>query len=680
VVATVGGAVLGLVPVDQRRGFGARALRAAITAVGGFELCRVAVREALIGRRTASGAGLREVLARVALERARAPEADERDEHRLRLEAPTGVDPAPGWLEAAAGLCAGADGLLLARHGPDPGDGVLGTSASRAASLPGEAVGDLLAAAQAVGEPVVGGGPGPHRAVRYSPELLWRPARLRRAGAGALTRVRERATRSRAGSRSEAAIASAPGRRHRFEALFAGREDPWRYTNEYERTKYGLTLSLVPEERPATALEVGCAEGHFTKLLAPRVGRLTATDISAIAVERARRRCQSEDNVEFAQLDLVDDPLPGRFDLVVCSETLYFTGDRARLDAAAQKLAGAVLPGGHLITANAHQVVDDPGSPGFDWGLPFGAKVIGEALAATGALSLIRELRTPLYRVQMFRRTDGSGALAPELVELEQPAPVPDHVADTVRWGGGAPAAGQRGEEASTDQLPILVYHHVAPGAEAGSQFHIAPEAFAEQLAYLRSAGFRSVDLEEWRGAMAVHRPLPGMGVMITFDDGYRSFAEYAWPLLRRYGFGAMVFVVTGEVGGWNRWDEGRRDQAELMDWDELGALHAEGVELGAHSETHPRMTELTPGQIVRESARSRVAMTRRIGIAPVAFAYPYGLTDGVVQHLVGACGYRYGLSVRGACCRLHDRLLAMPRIEVSGEDDLPAFIAKLSG
>jgi hypothetical protein len=90
-------------------------------------------------------------------------------------------------------------------------------------------------------------------------------------------------------------------------------------------------------------------------------------------------------------------------------------------------------------------------------------------------------------------------------------------------------------------------------------------------------------------------------------------------------------------------------------------------------------MTELTPAEIVREAAGSRAEMTRRIGTAPAAFAYPYGATDGVVQHLVGACGYRYGLGATGVRCRLQDRLLAMPRIEVSGEDDLPEFIAKVS-
>jgi chemotaxis methyl-accepting protein methylase len=118
-------------------------------------------------------------------------------------------------------------------------------------------------------------------------------------------------------------------------------------------------------------------------LLAPRVGSLIAVDISQIALNRAADRCAGLDNVRFAHLDLTNAPLPGRFELIVCSEVLYYCVDKERLRAVARKLVDALEPGGYLLTAHANLIVDDPDQTGFDWDCPFGTKVIGEVLAST---------------------------------------------------------------------------------------------------------------------------------------------------------------------------------------------------------------------------------------------------------------------------------------------------------
>jgi hypothetical protein len=71
--------------------------------------------------------------------------------------------------------------------------------------------------------------------------------------------------------------------------------------------------------------------------------------------------------------------------------------------------------------------------------------------------------------------------------------------------------------------------------------------------------------------------------------------------------------------------------------------------------------------------------LERRLGVPINAFAYPFGDTDRVVQHLIGACGYIFGLSCRPGLSRVEDSLLALPRIEVTGSDRFREFIAKLS-
>jgi SAM-dependent methyltransferase len=227
--------------------------------------------------------------------------------------------------------------------------------------------------------------------------------------------------------------------RQYFEDIFATGPDPWRYTSRYEQKKYEQTLSLLPKRPIESALEIGCAEGHFTVQLAPHVKKLTAADISEAALERAAVRCAACGNVRFLNIDLFEDQLPGRFQLIVCSELLYFASDHAELLRTGIKLAQGLRTGGYLVCAHANLVADEPEQPGFDWDVPFGAKVVGDALAATPGLHLDRELRTPLYRIQRFRRPHAEATPKPAILEFASHASPDPHLAARILWMGGTP-------------------------------------------------------------------------------------------------------------------------------------------------------------------------------------------------------------------------------------------------
>ena len=107
----------------------------------------------------------------------------------------------------------------------------------------------------------------------------------------------------RGGTQHAAPLGSFAGNRIHTQAYwenFYGREDPWNYGNSYEQSKYRQTLDSLPEGPIDNALELACAEGHFTVQLATKVKRLTAADISATALARARRRCAGFDEYRFS--------------------------------------------------------------------------------------------------------------------------------------------------------------------------------------------------------------------------------------------------------------------------------------------------------------------------------------------------------------------------------------------
>jgi peptidoglycan/xylan/chitin deacetylase (PgdA/CDA1 family) len=266
-----------------------------------------------------------------------------------------------------------------------------------------------------------------------------------------------------------------------------------------------------------------------------------------------------------------------------------------------------------------------------------------------------------------------------EVVEEERPDEMPDDVSCEAPCDGGEVPCVESVKPVTTARLPILMYHRVAPqGAAATARWRLTPEAFEEQLRYLRDAGFYSVTLDQWREAAQAKKPLPGRAVLLTFDDGYRDFAEQAWPLLKRYAFSAIMFLVAGKIGGTNDWDRAFGEEVELMDWDEILALQKEGVEFGCHTVTHAPLTGLSPAELVRELARSRAILEEKLKRPVDAIAYPYGDQDRAVQHLTGACGYTFGLSCRPGTSRFQDRLLELPRIEVMGGMPLQEFVAKL--
>jgi peptidoglycan/xylan/chitin deacetylase (PgdA/CDA1 family) len=208
--------------------------------------------------------------------------------------------------------------------------------------------------------------------------------------------------------------------------------------------------------------------------------------------------------------------------------------------------------------------------------------------------------------------------------------------------------------------------------------FQVTPRAFEEQLQHLHDAGYHSVALTEWIEAIKWKRPLPGLAVALAFADGYRDFAEHAWPLLERYGFTATVFLVTDRVGRSSNWDPSHSKEVPLLDWPEMRELAVKGITFGSHTASRRPLTALSFRDIVREAAHSRATLQRELGQPVTALTYPLGETDPAVQHLVGACGYTVALTRQRRRSRLHDDPLALPSFEVSGYDPMSVFVARL--
>jgi SAM-dependent methyltransferase len=142
-------------------------------------------------------------------------------------------------------------------------------------------------------------------------------------------------------------------RKRSLDEMYAATPDPWDYTaNPDEKEKYEATLASIPRGNYATGLEIGCSEGVFTQQLSPRVEHLVGLDISEVALERARKRCPDPSKVEFRQFDLISDEMDAQFELICCSETLYYVPPFKRLPVA-RKITRWLAPDADLVLVHS---------------------------------------------------------------------------------------------------------------------------------------------------------------------------------------------------------------------------------------------------------------------------------------------------------------------------------------
>lgn len=242
-------------------------------------------------------------------------------------------------------------------------------------------------------------------------------------------------------------------------------------------------------------------------------------------------------------------------------------------------------------------------------------------------------------------------------------------------WHGARSRLGADTWRELTRGTAVLMYHAFGREDEPASRFVVPIRQFERQLRWLARRGRPVIGLEELAPRRRDGRLAPAGAVVITMDDGYADNRELAAPALRRFGYPATVFAVSSRIGGVADWEgAGELAGRELLDWDDLRALRQNGVEVGAHTRTHPRLPELNERAATDEVGGSRAALTERLGASVESFSYPYGrVSEEVVAAVAGAgfdsaCGIERGLNYPGT------PLLRLRRVPVDGDASMLRF------
>lgn len=299
-------------------------------------------------------------------------------------------------------------------------------------------------------------------------------------------------------------------------------------------------------------------------------------------------------------------------------------------------------------------------------------------------------------------------------------------------------------ERPSNQILRVLTYHRIGdvrtqPGLYP--RITVSPTAFAEQMSYL-AAHYNVLSMPELLEIYQRGGTLPARAALVTFDDAYTDFAEYAWPILQRYRVPVTLFVPTGFPDQPDRvfwWDwlyqavslterrnalsvaatviplatASQREQAfsqirdyiktlpheqamttvaqichelgapsprhEVLGWQVLRQLAAAGVTMGAHTQNHPLMNRISPQQMQQEAVGSLQDLTREIGTALPIFAYPSGGVNAEAIQVLAESGFTLAFGTERGLNRLpQSHPLCLRRINVGPRTSLPLLRAQL--
>ncbi|GAB2987256.1 polysaccharide deacetylase family protein [Nocardioides montaniterrae] len=219
----------------------------------------------------------------------------------------------------------------------------------------------------------------------------------------------------------------------------------------------------------------------------------------------------------------------------------------------------------------------------------------------------------------------------------------------------------------------VLMYHGVErmDNERDPHGMFVCPDDFERQIGTLLEAGYTPISEDEYIAALD-GASVPRGSVLITFDDGYRSVAERAAPILDALDAPSVLYVPSGLVGGESAWlPEAQRHP--ILGADELADLASVGMSIGVHGYDHADLTSLGDDDLRRHTADSLAEIGRLVGREPRSFAHPFGAHDSRVRRAVKDAGYAAAFAV-------HDARgpYAVPRVDVNATDTALTFRLKL--
>jgi peptidoglycan/xylan/chitin deacetylase (PgdA/CDA1 family) len=238
----------------------------------------------------------------------------------------------------------------------------------------------------------------------------------------------------------------------------------------------------------------------------------------------------------------------------------------------------------------------------------------------------------------------------------------------------------------------ILMYHRVAAqtAGVAEPTWNVPPDRFRRQLEGLISRGYRPWSLRQALAHRRTGEPIPARTFVVTFDDGYESVYQNAWPILKELSVPATMFLVTAYLDtdrpfSFDDWTMAGSACVPAAAWKPLTTAQCvemarQGlVELGSHTHTHADFRG-RPEEFRRDLARSLEVLRNSFGVERPTFAFPFGQFDNDLIAVSRASGVLCALTAEQELVAPHSDSFTAGRIYVDGGDTAARLAWKLNG
>ena len=218
--------------------------------------------------------------------------------------------------------------------------------------------------------------------------------------------------------------------------------------------------------------------------------------------------------------------------------------------------------------------------------------------------------------------------------------------------------------------IAAFCYHQVEPATS--NKFSLTTEKFTAQLEYLHQRGYKSLNSDELLSALASDAPPIDKAVVITFDDGYRTVFEHAFPIMQKFGFRGIVCIYPAFIGS-----------RLAMSWEQLKALIDAGWSVECHSMTHANLTgrydspEKEKQFLKHEILASRDIIETQLGNKVKFMVWPYGVYSDRTLKLVKESGFAGAMTVDGGASYRGLSPYLIKRQVIYNSDDMNKFLIR---
>lgn len=215
-------------------------------------------------------------------------------------------------------------------------------------------------------------------------------------------------------------------------------------------------------------------------------------------------------------------------------------------------------------------------------------------------------------------------------------------------------------------KVMVLNYHKIE---DVDISLSVLPRDFEDQMKYLKDNNYHTITPEELYDSLSGNYQLPENPVLITFDDGYLDNYENAYPILKKYGFKATIFVISSFVGKYEHY----------FDWEQAKEMAEHGISIQSHTVDHKSMTDLSDEQLRTELVESKKKIEEEMG-RPVNFiAYPTGTYNLHIAQMVKDAGYKAAFTIKYGNVDKASNIYALERVPIfHTEDTYKSFLERV--